>query len=554
MSQKSLKEILEERKRLKAEGQAADKREQRAKASVASNDVRVDRLFAADQLREYQKISVLRALSNFRAGRCTLDASDMGLGKTRMAGAFIGTVGPERLNRILWLTSKSLVKTTRKELAKLGLTVVPVDHKNFEFVSEAFDETHKNKQVIFIANYEILGNMSKKTRDEAVVAKYLGPKMRGWDALFMDECTKVKGGANVGEPALIWKLLREMVQTHQPQMYRYFLSGTPVENHPREVWAYLHLFDATRFPKLSLFEKTFCDFDNEGNMKLSNERLFELLRSFIIRNTYTTAGIELPPVTEIQIDCELEKGSDTYVVMQRLKKEFSMWLDKQEGDSLDVTMLLEQLLRQRQLLATGKDFNFTKMRYSEEGEPLGREQGHIPLDGPFPKLDILEEKVFDLINAGEQVVIFCCFNDPLIEMKRRFDMFCRVEIIAGGPYSKNTPEHVEDFQQGKIQILLINKMSGAHGLNLQKCDQWPGGASHMFHIDRWWNPAREAQAIARLVRMNTNAPVFNHYLHVAGEVDDVMLELNKQKQAYADAVDSGLIVTKDWIKSKLGIK
>lgn len=551
MAQRPLSEILAERKRLREEGKLADKREERAIKSVQEDSERVHRLFAADQLRDYQKASVLRALSNFRSNRCTLDASDMGLGKTRMAGSFIGTVGSERLTRVLWLTSKSLVKTTRKELTKLGLTVVPVDHKNFEFVSEAFDETHKNKQVVFIANYEILGNMSKKTRDDAVVANYRGPKNRGWDALFMDECTKVKGGANLGEPALIWKLLREFCHVQQPQMYRYFLSGTPVENHPREVWAYLHIFDPIRFPKLSVFEKAFCvQFGDE--IKLSNSSLFELLRSFIIRNTYETAGIELPPVTEIMIECELEKGSDVHQSMTRLKKEFAIWLDKQEGDSLDVTMLLEQLLRQRQLLCTGKDFNFTKMEYTDSGEPLGRKPGHIPLDGPFPKLDVLEEKVFELINAGEQVVVFCCFNDPLLEVKRRFDFICRVEAIVGG--TDNVSDLVSDFQQGKIQILLINKMSGAHGLNLQKCDQWPGGSSHMFHIDRWWNPAREDQAIARLVRMNTNAPVFNYYLHVAGEVDDVMLAINEQKRALSEAVDSGLIVTKDWIKSKLGIK
>lgn len=552
MTQKSFKEILEERKRLKAEGAAADKREARAIQSVQQGAERADKLFAADHLREYQKVSVLRALSNFRSNRATLDASDMGLGKTRMAGSFIGTIGPDRLNRVLWLTSKSLVKTTRKELAKLGLTVVPVDHKNFEYVSESFDETHKNKQVVYIANYEILGNMSKNTRDEAVIANYRGPKGRGWDALFLDECTKVKGGANPGEPALIWKLLRDLIYSHQPQMYRYFLSGTPVENHPREVWAYLHLFDNTRFPKLSVFEKAFCT-EIEGELRLSNERIFELLRSFIIRNTYETAGIELPEVTDIMIECELEKGSDVYALMQRLKKEFSLWLDKQDSDTLDVTMLLEQLLRQRQLLATGKDFNFTKTIYDDEGNVIEKNRpGHIPLDGPFPKLDRLEEEVFNLINAGEQVVVFCCFNDPLKEVQRRFSMFCRAELIIGGV--KNTAELVEDFQQGKIQILLINKMSGAHGLNLQRCDQWPGGASHMYHIDRWWNPAKELQAKHRTVRMNTNRPVFNHYLHVPNEVDDIMLDLNKQKQAYADAVDSGLIVTKDWIKAKLGIK
>lgn len=547
--QKSIEELLAERKRLKQEGKLADRREQRAQQSVQESSERAERLFAAEHLREYQKISVLRALSNFRSNRCTLDASDMGLGKTRMAGAFIGTIGSPRLNRVLWLTSKNLVKPTRKELAKLGLTVVPFDLKNMDYVLESFDELRPNQQIIFITHYQSLGNMSAKAREEEKLNNYIAPSGKSWDALFIDEVTAFKGGANVSGPTGIWKLAKSLIASH-PEMYRYFLSGTPVENHPREVWAYLHLFDQTRFPRLSDFERAFCNMDIRGELKLSNDKLFELLRSFIIRNTYQSAGIELPPISEDFIDCELEPNSDVARTMKRLKSEFGMWLEDQP-DSLDVTMVLEQLLRQRQLLCTGSTFNFRKAEYNSSGEKVGTFDGTLNFEGPFPKMDVLEEKLFDLVNNGEQAVVFCCFNDPLKEIQRRLSIVCSIAVIDGS--TKNVPDLVEQFQAGKLMVLCINKLSGAHGLNLQKCDQWPGGASHMFHLDRWWNPAREKQAIGRLQRMNTNAPVFNHYLHVAGEVDDVMLELNEQKQAYADAVDSGITVDKSWLKSKLGL-
>jgi len=54
--------------------------------------------------------------------------------------------------------------------------------------------------------------------------------------------------------------------------------------------------------------------------------------------------------------------------------------------------------------------------------------------------------------------------------------------------------------------------------------------------DPWWNPAVERQAMDRTHRIGQNKPVFVHRLVAAGTVEERMLEMQKRKQALADAL------------------
>lgn len=556
MKQQSFAELV----RLRKEQQAAKKREQRAQALVKDQDsssTRLEGLALKESLRPYQQASVLQALSNFKAKRPTMDASSMGLGKTRMAASFLLTT---KQHRTLWLTAKSpLVAETAKELNKLGILTIPVEPKSFSQVAQSFDnqtQTHltQTQPIVFITNYEALGNMKRPNPNEPSNPFLAYP----FNCLVIDEVTKLKGGASY-TPSQIWLKTKELIETKReqdPDFYTYFITGTPVENYPKEVWAYLHLFDPIRFPKLGDFEKAFCNPQVTG-LKLNNDALYDLLRSYIIRNTYASTKTELPPVTNNWNDpyiCPLEPNSDVHLLYTRLKTEFSMWLEEQPT-KLNVTMILEHLLRMRQLLSSGTNFTFTKQYYNEQGLALSKFPETINLKGPFPKLDLIESKIFDQINDQEQVIVFSCFKESLQELKRRFSIFLDPTELAviDGSSSKLAPTYVDQFQQGKIKLLLINKLSGAHGLNLQKCDQWPGGSSHIHHVDTWWNPAREDQANARIVRVNTNAPCFIHYYKVPNSVDVFMWELNDLKRSLQEDVDQTLIVDRSFIQDHLNL-
>ena len=99
-------------------------------------------------------------------------------------------------------------------------------------------------------------------------------------------------------------------------------------------------------------------------------------------------------------------------------------------------------------------------------------------------------------------------------------------------------DYETEFQAGNIDVLLINLAMG-EGLNLHKDSaKWPGGASAVIMLDRWWNNARNDQAIARAVSPGENAgePVFVYNLYCEGSVDFFIKALCDEKSAQFDAL------------------
>ncbi len=58
----------------------------------------------------------------------------------------------------------------------------------------------------------------------------------------------------------------------------------------------------------------------------------------------------------------------------------------------------------------------------------------------------------------------------------------------------------------------------------------------MIHIDPWWNPAVEAQAIDRTHRIGQTHSVFAYRLIAKDTVEEKVLELQETKREIADAI------------------
>ena len=69
----------------------------------------------------------------------------------------------------------------------------------------------------------------------------------------------------------------------------------------------------------------------------------------------------------------------------------------------------------------------------------------------------------------------------------------------------------------------------APGLNLT-------AASHVIHLDRWWNPAVEDQATDRAYRIGQRRTVLVHKLVCAGTVEERIDEMIARKRALAERV------------------
>src|SRR5204862_7172020 len=96
-----------------------------------------------------------------------------------------------------------------------------------------------------------------------------------------------------------------------------------------------------------------------------------------------------------------------------------------------------------------------------------------------------------------------------------------VLFLHGGTPREQRTRMVERFQaEGGPRVFLLSLKAGGTGLNLT-------AASHVFHFDRWWNPAVEDQATDRAHRIGQQRAVQVHKLLTAGTVEekvDAMLE------------------------------
>jgi SNF2 family DNA or RNA helicase len=82
-------------------------------------------------------------------------------------------------------------------------------------------------------------------------------------------------------------------------------------------------------------------------------------------------------------------------------------------------------------------------------------------------------------------------------------------------------------------VFVLSLKAGGVGLNLT-------AATHVFHFDRWWNPAVENQATDRAFRIGQKKTVNVHKFIVAGTLEEKIDQMIESKIALAeDVIGSG---------------
>lgn len=472
-----------------------------------------------EKLRPYQWDDICHTSAAFQAGRSgVLNANDMGLGKTLETIAqldlldhlFYKEVG--RLPVVLWLTKKSLVGNTFNEVRKwstrrcIKLSKIP-DRKQRELIVSMGITNHAT----IITNYDAINStpLIKNTK---------------WDIVVMDEVHKVKGGAN-STPTQIFTNTKEVCKNAR---FILPLTGSPIVNHPKEMWCYLNIFDEHKFPSVRQFEREFCfgygEVDEDGKPLIQvnwDKLIMNALKDRVIRRSKSEVLKDLPDKEREFRYLEME--GDQLAHYESLRTNFFTWLDGEQTKPLSATSILAQLTRLRQcaiypggIKVKDEDTGGINMLSCSESVKLDE------------AMDIIEE----LTRMNEQVVVFSSqFNEPLFELERRIVSTLGVSTaILTGSNSADLEKFQTDFQQGKTRVLLINMKTGSEGLNLQKSSAWPGGASHCIFLDLWYNPAQNLQAEDRLHRIGQTDSVTIYILQCENSVDQFIAEILERKE------------------------
>lgn len=288
------------------------------------------------------------------------------------------------------------------------------------------------------------------------------------------------------------------------------LTGTPVENRSEELWS---LFRAVA-PGLLGSEKRFGErFAGPIDRAEPGARdvLARLVRPFVLRRTKTEVAPELPSRTEVVVKVPLSADERALYEATRLEAIARASAAEGPGQRFEV---LRWLTRLRQLAC--------HPRLVDPGSPIASS-----------KLAQLRRRVADLRDTGHKALVFSQFVSHL-ELVRDVLLAdgVRVRWLTGQVDEVQRRREVAAFQAGDGDVFLISLGAGGTGLNLTAAD-------YVFHLDPWWNPAKEDQASDRAHRIGQTRPVTVYRLVAEGTIEEQILSLHEQKRDLADALLAG---------------
>ena len=148
------------------------------------------------------------------------------------------------------------------------------------------------------------------------------------------------------------------------------------------------------------------------------------------------------------------------------------------------------------------------------------------------KLDRLVEMLEEALAAGDRALIFTQFA----EMGHALHAYLpqalgqpALFLHGGTPVSQRNDMVVRFQDEGGPPLFILSLKAGGVGLNLTH-------ANHVFHFDRWWNPAVEDQATDRAFRIGQRRNVQVHKFVSAGTLEEMIDEMIENKRGLAQAI------------------
>jgi SNF2 family DNA or RNA helicase len=159
-----------------------------------------------------------------------------------------------------------------------------------------------------------------------------------------------------------------------------------------------------------------------------------------------------------------------------------------------------------------------------------------PLVGRSGKLARVTEMLEEAVAAGDKALVFTQYREMGERLQAHFQaaLGTRALFLHGGTPKAARDAMVQTFQEQPHgpSIFVLSVKAGGTGLNLT-------AASHVFHYDRWWNPAVEDQATDRAYRIGQQRVVQVHKLVCTGTVEERVAALLEQKRKLAQVVGGG---------------
>jgi SNF2 family DNA or RNA helicase len=449
------------------------------------------------QIRGYSWLSFLR----YRGmGACLAD--DMGLGKTIELISLLlydkqqkkDAKGLSSNRPVLLICPTSVVGNWKHELERFSPSLSVMIHHG--------SDRQKGKELMkqVKENDLVISTYALAHRDEKILKKIK------WDGIVLDEAQNIKNPYTKQTQAI----------RGLQGGYRIALTGTPVENRLDELWSIMEFLNPGYLGSLKGFKKRFIiPIERYGDKKTS-ETLKNLIQPFILRRLKTDKSIidDLPMKNEMNVYYTLTKEQAT--LYQATVNDMMGQIERSEGMKRR-GLVLSTLLRLKQIC----------------NHPVLFLQDGSSIDNRSGKLTRFMDMIEELLIAGDSALIFTQFvtMGTLLQKHLTSTFGKEVLFLHGGIPRKKRDEMIKRFQDEKdnASLFILSLKAGGFGLNLTK-------ASHIFHFDRWWNPAVENQATDRAFRIGQKKNVQVHKFVCLGTLEERINEMLEYKKGLADSI------------------
>ena len=327
-----------------------------------------------------------------------------------------------------------------------------------------------------------------------------------WGGIVLDEAQNVKNH----------RTKQSMAARSIRSDYRIALTGTPVENSVGDLWSIMEFLNPGLLGTQSEFRRNFLVPIQSGHDVDATERLKRITGPFVLRRSKSDRSIiaDLPEKWESRVYCSLtrEQASLYAAVLREMEEVLA------DADGIE---------RRGLVLGT---ISKLKQVCNHPAQFLG---DHSSIADRSGKIERLTEILEEILSTGDRVLIFSQFAEMghIIQRHVQETFGMEASFLHGGVSKSRRDRMVERFQEESEgpRVFVLSLKAGGTGLNLTR-------ANHVFHYDRWWNPAVENQATDRVFRIGQERNVQVHKFICAGTLEDSIDEMIQRKVEVAERV------------------
>jgi SNF2 family DNA or RNA helicase len=447
------------------------------------------------ELRHYQAegISWLVFLRRFGLGGCLAD--DMGLGKTIQWISYLLHVKEREQAKepSLLICPTSVLGNWQMELKRFAPSLrVHLHYGPQRLKGEAFRKAAAAADLV-------LTSYTLSHLDESELSSV------EWNSICLDEAQNIKNAYTKQASAI-----RRLSGYH-----RIALTGTPIENRLTELWSIFDFINPGYLGSIREFNHRYVSAIERTRDSELMRQVQKLIRPFLLRR--------LKKDPAIQLDLPEKNESKTFV---SLTAEQGSLYENYIRDMFERLDTLPIMQRRGLILAA-----LTRLKQiCNHPSLLLKEPASAPWEGRSNKVDRLLEMVQELRQEGDKCLIFTQFVETghLLQRILQKELGENVLFLHGGTPKAARDAMIAGFQDDTVPaeesggVFILSLKAGGTGLNLT-------AANHVFHFDRWWNPAVENQATDRAFRIGQTRHVQVHKFVTLGTLEERIDELIERK-------------------------